>query len=248
MRMKRLMLNKKHRLRTFIIVLLFIIMLPVLSVYLSNQLLHKIVTPLYKRLEPVPTDVVEVYEVGPLFYYELYVDKTEVFLNLYPLNNDGLIACMLSGEDVSAIINGIYKNLRVTVKENKINGVTMPFVKSKRDRVEYLNKCIKDITSIIDKESRLSTVMINTENRQEEVLEGIKDIKGILNGINIENNMLNEIKEFVRLQENAMDNVEMSVMLNDGKSFYIIQNAIYQSLNIYSKLLLRLEEIELYNF
>ncbi|MDI6601127.1 MAG: hypothetical protein QME46_05025 [Thermoanaerobacteraceae bacterium] len=252
MRIKRAAVNKRQRLRLSLILLLFILVLPILSFYLSQQLLYKIVTPLYKRLEPASADAIDSYEISPLIYYEIYINEPEIFPDLYLLNEDGLIACTLSKEETSTVENFLTsKGIETKVEEQRAGSITVAYLKNNKNMIESLNKCIRDIISIIDKESELSLHIINgsdSGNNLADLLKRVENINNVLESMTFENNELTEIEDFVRLQKEALGKLEISIMLNDDKSFYIIQEVIYKSLNLYKMLMLRLEDIELYNF
>ncbi len=249
MRIKRLMLNKKNRLRTSAILLLFIFALPISSFYLSDRLVHKIVTPLYKRLEPVTTDAVEVWEVAPLTYYEVYSDMPELSSRLHPVNESGLVACALYKGDAAAIKN-VSGDADMVIEKKTIRGVSVPFVKNNMGGIEVLNGCIEDVISLLQRESRMSTGMLTGKDKQQDVsgdiktIEGkLKDMRDKLNNTDDAYNGISEVEEFVKLQDDAMDKLEISAMLNDGKEFYITQEVIYKSLDLYNRLILRIKAV-----
>ena len=236
MRAKRLIFNKRHKLKTITMFVLFVIVLPILSIYMSDKIVYRLINPLYKRLEPADSAVVEVYEVPPLFYYEIYSYTPGISSNMHAINDDGLIACVFSKGDIN-IISNLFGNTKVTAKEKKIKGTTIPYGKNNLDRIKTLNSCVKDITSLVQKESRLSANILNGDVGEEKFAKDIKPINDIIKKMEKRYNNSSRVKEIVGLQDKAIDKLKISMMLNDGNSFHILQEAIYQSLNLYSGLI-----------
>lgn len=252
MRVKRQNVNKRQKMRICVGMILFLMIIPLLSFYLSNNIISNLVDPLYKQLEPTHTESIYVYEVRPLIYYEINVIGPFLSSEVYPINGNNLTAITFSKKNADKLVEALsLVRIKAVSEEKRENSITIPYLEQKHDEVELLDECLNKAILIMDKESQLSVDLITKKYNNDslpELMKMVDDMERLLDEWDIDCNCKRELEDILVVQKDAVDKLEISTMLNDGKSFYILQKSIYESLDLYKKLIAELEDMRLYNF